>query len=107
MEEYSQGVPEEDLEFTKNALVKSYALDFETIGSLLRMLNTMSTYDLPADYIKQEEEIIRNMTLEEHKALAQQYINPDKMFYLIVGDAATQMEPLKEIGYGDPVLLKY
>jgi len=107
MEEYRQGVSEEDLEFTKNALVKSYALDFETIGSLLNMLNTMSNYDLPADYIKQEEEIIRNMTLEEHKALAQQYLNPDKMFYLIVGDAATQMEPLKEIGYGDPVLLKY
>lgn len=107
MEEYRQGVSEEDLEFTKNALVKSYALDFETIGSLLSMLNTMSTYDLPKDYIKKEEEVIRNMTLESHKALAQKYINPDKMVYLIVGDAATQMELLKEIGYGDPVLLEY
>ena len=107
MEKYREGIPEEDLEFTKNALIKSYALDFETIGSLLNMLNNISSYGLPADYVKNEEAIIREMTLERHKELAQKYIDPANMFYLIVGDAETQLEPLKEIGFGDPILLEF
>ncbi|MCK7524283.1 MAG: hypothetical protein MZV64_44935 [Ignavibacteriales bacterium] len=37
--------------------------------------------------------------------LAQKYIHPDKMIYLIAGDKATQMEKLKELGFGDPILL--
>ena len=47
------------------------------------------------------------MTLEQHKELAQKYIHPDKMIYLIVGDAATQLQPLEKLGFGKPVLIKY
>ena len=46
------------------------------------------------------------MTLEEHKAITQKYIVPDRMYYVVVGDAATQMKPLEKIGFGKPVLLK-
>jgi zinc protease len=102
---YRNGVSKEDLEFTKNALVKSNALRFETLGALRGMLNTISNYDLPYDYIKNEEEQIIRMTLDEHKMFAQKYIQPDKMIYLIVGDASTQFEPLKNLGFGDPILL--
>jgi zinc protease len=73
--------------------------------SLVWMLQNMSKYNLPPDYIRQEEEIINNMDVEKHKALAQKYIDPSKMIYLIVGDAETQLEPLKELGLGEPVLL--
>ena len=102
---YRSGIDEDDLEFTKNALVKSNALRFETIGALRGMLLTIANYNLPYDYIKKEEEQILNMTLDEHKMLAQKYIQPDKMIYLIVGDAKTQLEPLRNLGFGDPVLL--
>lgn len=102
---YRNGITQEDLEFTKNALVKSNALRFETLGALRGMLSSISNYNLPYDYIKKEEELILNMTLDEHKKLAQKYIQPDRMIYLIVGDAQTQLEPLKNLGFGDPVLL--
>ena len=55
--------------------------------------------------IKQREEMTRDMTLEEHKMLAQKYIIPSNMIYVIAGDAATQMKQLKELGLGDPVLV--
>jgi len=45
------------------------------------------------------------MTLESHKALANKYLHPEKMIYLVVGDAASQLEPLKKLGFGDPILL--
>ncbi len=102
---YRQGISEEYLDFTKNALVKSNALRFETLGALRGMLNTIAAFNLPYDYIKSEEKQILNMTLDEHKKLAQKYIKPDNMIYLVVGDAKTQLEPLKELGFGEPVLL--
>ena len=39
------------------------------------------------------------MTLEEHKALAEKYITPDKMVYFVVGDAATQFDRFKNTGF--------
>ncbi len=106
MTKYQEGIPPEDLEFTRNALVKSNTRRFETLGALLGMLNTIAAYDLPVDYIKKQEEIARNMTLDRHKELAQKYINPDKMIYLIVGDAATQMKSLAKLGLGKPILVE-
>jgi zinc protease len=106
MEKYRKGITENDLQFIKNCMILSNALRFETNGALIGMLSTMSKYDLPDDYIKREESIINNMTVEEHKAITDKYIIPDKMYYVIVGDAVTQMNPLEKIGFGKPVLVK-
>jgi zinc protease len=37
--------------------------------------------------------------------LANQYVNPNKMIWLIVGDAATQLERMKELSFGEVILL--
>jgi zinc protease len=102
---YRQGISDDDLTFTKNSLIKSNARRFETLGSLLNMLNNIATYHLPVDYVKDYEKIVKSMTLEQHKELAQNYLQPDKMIYLIVGDAKTQLQPLRKLGLGEPVLL--
>lgn len=102
---YREGISQEDLDFTKDAMILSNALRFETAGALLGMLNTIAIYDRPFDYVLQEEQTTRNMTLERHRELAQEYLHPDRMIYLVVGDAATQMAPLRGLGLGDPVLM--
>ncbi len=106
MEKYRNGVSQEDLQFIKNCMIRSNALRFETNGSLAGMLFTMSKYGFPEDYIKKEGEIIKNITIEEHKAITNKYIVPDKMYYVVVGDAATQMKQLEKIGFGKPILVK-
>ncbi len=103
--DYRTGISAEEMEFTKNALVQSNARRFETLGALVGMLNTIGMYELPFDYVRQEEDIARTMTLERHRELAQQLIDPDRMTYLVVGDAATQLPRLRELGVGNPVLL--
>jgi len=105
MNKYREGIPESDLESTKGALIKSNARAFETLGALRGMLNNIATYNLPADYVKHREDFVRNLTLEKHKELAEKYIDPNRMTYVIVGDAKTQLEPLKQLGLGNPVLL--
>lgn len=105
MNKYRQGISKEDLIFTKNSLIKSNARDLESFGTLLYMLNNIAKFDMSFDYVKQYEKIAQDMTLEKHKELAQKYINPDKMIYLVVGDAKTQLKPLKKLGLGKPILL--
>ncbi|MFI8604348.1 M16 family metallopeptidase [Cellulophaga baltica] len=102
---YKEGISKEDLDFTKNALIKSNARRFETQGSLLGMLQEMSEYGLASDYIEKEEDVIRNMTLEDHKALANKLLNQDKMAYIVVGDAATQFEQFKLMGFDEVKLI--
>jgi zinc protease len=106
IEKYRQGIADTDLEFTKNALIKSNARSFETLGALHGMLTSISAYNLPYDYIKTEESIVKSMTLESHKALAQKFLQSDNMFYVVVGDAATQLSALEKIGLGKPVLVE-
>lgn len=105
MLKYDEGITQADLDFTKNSLLKSYARKYETLGALTGMLGEISMYNLPKDYVKAEQETIRNMTLEQHKALAQKYINPNRMYYVIAGDAATQAAPLTSLGFGAPVII--
>ncbi|GAA0727882.1 pitrilysin family protein [Aquimarina litoralis] len=105
IEKYKKGISEEDLAFTKNALIKSNARRFETQGALLGMLQEMGRYDLAPDYIAKEEAIIEGMTLEQHKALANKYLDESKMAYLVIGDAATQFEQFKNAGFDEVIML--
>ena len=102
---YKDGISQEDLDFTKNAMIKSNARRFETQGSLLGMLQEMSAYDLDPKDIENEESTVGAMTLEQHKALANKYLDESKMAYLVVGDAATQFQQFKDMGFDEVKLL--
>jgi zinc protease len=106
MNEYRAGVPQETVDFTKGSLLKANALRFETNEAKLGMISTMTTYGLPVDYVRQEENYLRGLTREQMDETVQKYIDPMKMNYVVVGDAATQMIGLKKVGFGDPVLVK-
>jgi zinc protease len=69
------------------------------------MLATMAKFGFPEDYIKREEQVMKSMTVEEHKAITDKYIVPDRMYYVVVGDAATQMKQLEKAGLGKPVIV--
>ncbi|NGP77652.1 insulinase family protein [Balneolaceae bacterium YR4-1] len=105
LEEYPSTFTDKDLETTKSFLLKSNARAFETYGAKLNLLQNMSAYGWSADYIKEREQLVKEMTKEQISELANKYADPDKMIYLVVGDADTQLDRLKDLGYGDPVLL--
>lgn len=102
---YRNGISAADLDAVKNTLLKANAGRFETLQQLSAMLGPIVQYGYPFDYIRQRENIVRNMTLAEHTALAQKYLRPDQLVFVIVGDKETQFEQLKNLGLGDPILL--
>ena len=106
MEKYRTSIPQDYVDFTKSALLKSDARNFETAGSLLSMLNTMVLNGLPADYIMQQETFVKGITTDKVLELANKYIDPARMYYVVVGDAKTQFDGLEKVGLGKPVLVK-
>jgi zinc protease len=105
LENYGKNYSEQDLEVTKGYTIKSNARSFETLGAKLNMLSNISNYGYEDNYAKQEETIVKNLSLEDVKALIENYIKPNQMIYLIVGDAKTQLDKLEALGFGKPILL--
>lgn len=103
LDQYKDTYTAEDLSKTQTAMVKSNARAFETLGDKLGILENMSTYGLSRNYIEQEEKTIMDMSLEDAKSYISKYINPNNMIYVVIGDAATQLEPLKEAGVGEVI----
>jgi len=95
----------EDLATTQSSLIKGAARASETAGAKLNMLAEISAYDYPVDYLSRRQQEVRDLTLAEIRTLANQYVNPGRMVWLVVGDAATQLEGLSKLGYGEAELL--
>jgi zinc protease len=105
LSQYGKNFNENDLEVTKGYLIKSNARAFETLSAKLEMLYDISNYNYADDYAKQQENIVKKSTIDAIKKLSEKYLNADKMIYLVVGDAETQLNKLEQIGFGEPILL--
>lgn len=105
LQDYAATFTQADLGVTKSFLTKSQTRAFETLGAKLNMLSNISLYGFPADYAQQRSDYVSTVTQADVQTLAQQYIRPQAMHYIVVGDAETQLERLAGLGFGDPVLL--
>ena len=63
------------------------------------MLQTLLDYNLPADFVAQQNKILKRMTPEQLKTIANKYLQPGKMNILLVGDKAKTLEGVKKLGY--------
>jgi len=105
LDNYPEEFGKNDLDTTQGFLIKSNARAFETAQAKLGMLNNISKYGWKYDYVKDREKIVKAMTVEEIKSLSRKYLDSNKMIWLVVGDAKTQLGRMKELGFGEPVLL--
>jgi len=72
---------------------------------LVNMLDNISKYNLPIDYISNEQDILTNMTVQDIQELASNYLNGQNMIYVVAGDAKTQLELIKNLGFGEAIIL--
>ena len=103
---YPKTFSKNDLETTKSFLIKSNARAFETSNAKLSILSNISNYNLDLNYIEKREKIVENMTVERVEELANKYVDPNKMIWLVVGDAKTQFNRMEGLGFGKPIILK-
>ncbi|NQZ24160.1 MAG: insulinase family protein [Colwellia sp.] len=103
--QYKSTFSEEDLAVTQNMIIKGNSRKFETLEQLLGMLTNMSNFNLPADYIEQQQNYLTALKLANIHHNIDKYFDEQSMIYLVVGDAKTQLARMKDFGYGEPILL--
>ncbi len=94
-----------ELEITKNKIIKGNSRKFETLRQLLSIASNIDYYNYPDDYLQQQQMELESMTLNEAKSIIQSNLDEQQMIYVIAGDAKTQFTRIKDLGYGDPILL--
>ena len=94
-----QGITDEELSFMKNAIgqrdARLYETGFQKAGFIGRILE----YDLPGNFVEEQNRILTNLTKADVNALAKKYIKEDKMNILLVGDKAKILPGLQKLGY--------
>lgn len=93
------GITASELAFMKSAIGQSDALSYETPRQKAGFLGRIIEYDLPADFVDQQADIIRTITQDEINSLAKKYLPMDNMYMLVVGDKAFIHASLQELGY--------
>lgn len=102
---YKKTFSAEDLSTTKNLISKGDTRRFETLGGLLRMLGTMSQFNLAPDYVQKEGAELDALTLDELHAAMGELLVMEEMTIVVAGDGATQLAGLETLGFGKPVVL--
>ena len=88
----------EELADAKSYLNGSYPMRFETPDQFARQLLNVELYDLGADYISNYRENVQNVTLEQIQEAAQQYLDPDNMVIVVVGNKDEVISQLEDLG---------
>ena len=93
------GMTEEELIFTKNAIGQRDARSYETPRQKLGFLSQIATYNLDKSFVDEQNRILADMTLEEMNALAAKHLHLDQMIMVVVGDKDLVMDDVKALGY--------
>lgn len=95
---YADNFGEEEMELTKNKLLKENTRAFESLGAKLGILRDISKFNKPSSFIKDKQEELLEMSLEDFKDVIEDYLEEEEMIYVVVGDKATQLEEVKKLG---------
>ncbi|MYJ16483.1 MAG: insulinase family protein, partial [Gemmatimonadetes bacterium] len=105
VERHGPAFDEADLVATQGFLLRANARAFETLGAKLGVVRAVSVYGFAPDYILERERIVREMTIDRLRELAERHLDTQGMIWLVVGDAATQRDRLAALGLGEAVML--
>ena len=94
----ADGMDEAEYDFMRSAIGQRDALQYETPGRKLGLLNNIMRYDLPLNYRTQQANILKETDREVLNELANELIQPDNMAIVIVGDEAVLREELEALG---------
>ena len=95
----ASGITADELDFTKSAIGQSDARRYETPFQKLRFLDNIQTYNLPDGFIDEQKAILAGFTEADVNALAAKYLNPEEMIMVVVGDKATILPSIAELGF--------
>ena len=104
--DYPDKILDEDkLERVRYTMLQANTRAYESPSQLVSVLNNISVFGLPFNYVKQNENTLRSITLQQVRNMYHQWLDEKDMIYVVTGDARRQMQGLESLGLGKPILV--
>jgi zinc protease len=94
-----KGITDDELKFMKSALGQRDALLYETGFQKAGFIGRIQDYDLPADFVDQQNKILAGLTKADVDRIAAKWIKPQTTNILLVGDKVKILPGLEKLGY--------
>ncbi len=99
LENYAtNGMTVDEYQYMQNAISQRNALRYETPGAKLGLLSQAMLYDLPLDYRKRQQLLLKESGRESLNALAARMIDPGNLAIVEVGDSGAIRGQLEQLG---------
>lgn len=99
IKEYAQkGMTEEELAFTKNALLQADALKYESPGQKAAFLKLLADFDFNRNIPEIQKNLLNRLTLEMAAQKAKVHFSEKPFTIVVVGDRNTVLPRLKTLG---------
>ncbi len=93
------GVKADEIQFMQRSIGQADARNYETGGQKAAFIGRMIQYNLPADYVKKQSDILQNIQQKDINDISKKYLDVDKMNILLVGDKKKILPGLQTMGY--------
>jgi zinc protease len=93
-----QGATEKELEAAKNSILNSDIFNYAESHQIVVQQAMLEYHGFPPDQLAKRVEAIRAVTLEDVKAAAEQYLHPDNLIFIVVGNDTLFDKPLTTFG---------
>jgi len=95
LENYGPDFDAQDRETTQQKIIKDNTRAFESLRTKLGTLQSISKYERSKRYLEEEQDALVEMSVADFQNIAAKYLDESDMVYVVVGEKATQFEPVK------------
>ncbi|MGK7955244.1 MAG: M16 family metallopeptidase, partial [Crocosphaera sp.] len=88
----------DELDYAKESILNSFVFKFENPGQTLSRVMTYEYYGYPEDFIFDYQQGVKATTIEDVQRVAQDYLKPEKIVTLVVGNEEEINPPLSQLG---------
>lgn len=87
-----------ELDLAKKSLINSFVFAFSDTHSVVSRKVRLDYYNYPEDYLENYQQRVSAVTVEDVQRVARQYLHPDKLQIVLVGDSEKYAEAVGNMG---------
>ena len=96
-----QPIPQEEIDRAKQNLAMGFIQGFQSVAQVAGQFGQVVEYDLPADYLDGYVDHVLAVTKADVERVAQEYIDPENLAIVVVGDRAAIESQIQQLDLGE------
>ncbi|MEW5925252.1 MAG: pitrilysin family protein [Candidatus Zixiibacteriota bacterium] len=94
----NEGVTTAELEEARSATINQFIFNFDNSGEIIRNLMSLEYDGYPLDYYNHYLDFYRKITLDDIRRVANEYLKPENLTIILVGNPDLYEKPMDEFG---------